>query len=117
MSSPEYIEKTTTGPVAVMSVMPSGPPNMTNNLIQWFLYSIVVSILAAYIAGSALGPEAAYLEVFRFAGCIAFVGYSIALMQNSIWWGRSWCTLFKSMFDGLLYALVTAVAFGWLWPA
>ena len=29
MSSPEYIEKTTAGPVAIMSVMPSGPPNMT----------------------------------------------------------------------------------------
>lgn len=117
MCSPEHIEKMTAGPVAVMSVLPSGPPNMTKNLIQWILYSLVVSIMAAYIAGSALGPEAAYLEVFRFAGCTAFVGYSIALMQNSIWWGRSWTTTFKSMFDGLLYALVTAGAFGWLWPA
>ena len=117
MGSPEYIEKTTTGPVAFMSVRPSGPPNMTNYLIQWFLYSIVVSIIAAYVAGRALGPESAYLEVFRFAGCTAFVGYSIGLLQNSIWWGRSWTTTFKSMFDGLLYSLVTAGAFGWLWPA
>ena len=89
MCSPEHIEKMTAGPVAVMSVLPSGPPNMTKNLTQWILYSLVVSIMAAYIAGSALGPEASYLEVFRFAGCTAFVGYSIALMQNSIWWGRS----------------------------
>ncbi|MCH7691479.1 MAG: hypothetical protein IIA17_10605 [candidate division Zixibacteria bacterium] len=117
MKSPEYIEKTTAGPVAIMSVMPSGPPNMTKNLVQWFLYSIVVSIMAAYVAGRALGPESAYLEVFRFAGITAFVGYSIGLMQNSIWYGRSWCTTFKSMFDGLLYSLVTAGAFGWLWPA
>ena len=115
--SPEYIEKATAGPVAIMSVLPSGPPNMTNNLIQWFIYSIVVSIIAAYVAGRALGPESAYLEVFRFAGITAFVGYSIGLLQNSIWWGRSWTTTFKSMFDGLLYALVTAGAFGWLWPA
>ena len=73
--SPEYIEKTMAGPVAIMSVMPSGPPNMTKNLVQWFLYSIVVSIMAAYVAGRALGPESAYLEVFRFAGITAFVGY------------------------------------------
>jgi len=117
MSSPEYIEKTTAGPVAIMSVMPSRPPNMTNSLIQWFLYSIVVSIIAAYVAGRALGPESSFLAVFRFAGITAFVGYSIGLLQNSIWWGRSWSTTFKSMFDGLLYALVTAGAFGWLWPA
>ena len=117
MCSPEHIEKMKKGPVAFMSVMPSGPPNMTNNLIQWFIYSIIVSIFAAYISSRALGPEAHYLQVFRFVGCTAFVGYSIGLLQNSIWWGRSWCTTFKSMFDGLLYALVTAGAFGWLWPA
>ena len=117
MGSPEYIEKTKAGPVAFMSVMPSGPPVMTSRLMQWFIYSIVVGIMAAYIAGSALGPEAKYLEVFRFAGAVAFVGYSIALLQNSIWYGRSWTTTFKSMFDGLLYSLVTAGTFGWLWPA
>lgn len=117
MGEPDFIEKMTSGPVAFMSVRPSGPPSMTKNLVQWFIYSVVVGILAAYVAGRALGPDAVYLDVFRFAGTTAFVGYSIALMQNSIWFGRSWGTTLKSMFDGLLYSLVTAGAFGWLWPA
>lgn len=116
MGNPEFIEKMTRGPVAFLTVLPSGPPSMGKNLLLWFLYCIVVGIFAAYIAGRALGPEAAYLQVFRLAGCTAFVGYSLALWQNSIWYKRSWSTTLKSTFDGLVYGLLTGGAFGWLWP-
>ena len=116
MGTPEFIEKTTKGPVAFMTVMPSGPPSMTGSLVQWFIYSIVVGVFAAYIAGRALEPGAHYLEVFRFAGATAFVGYAIALLQNSIWYKRPWSTTLKSVFDGFVYALMTAGTFGWLWP-
>ncbi len=116
MKSPEFIEKATKGPVAFMTVMPSGIPGMGKQLVQWFVYCVVVSIFAAYIAGRALGPGADYLAVFRFAGCTAFVGYALALWQNSIWYKRAWSTTLKSTFDGLVYGLLTAGTFGWLWP-
>jgi hypothetical protein len=113
----EFKEKANNGPVALLSVFPStGEPAMGKSLVQWFIYSLIVSIFAAYIASVALEPGAHYLSVFRFAGTTAFVGYSLALMQNSIWYKRSWSATFKSMFDGLLYALFTAGVFGWLWP-
>ena len=89
---------------------------MGKSLVQWFIYSLVVSVFAAYIADIALEPGAHYLAVFRFAGTTAFIGYSLALMQNSIWYKKSWSATFKSMFDGLIYALFTAGVFGWLWP-
>lgn len=119
MSSPEFIEKAVKGPVAFMTVLKSGPPSkgMGRSLVQWFVYAVLVGIFAAYIAGRALGPGAPYLAVFRFAGCVAFAGYSLALLQNSIWYSRSWSATLKSMFDGLIYALVTGGTFGWLWPA
>ncbi|MFQ5640098.1 MAG: hypothetical protein ACE5IR_19130 [bacterium] len=117
MKSPDFIEKTTKGPVAFMTVMESGPPSMGMSLVQWFLYCIVVGIFAAYIAGRALEPGAHYLAVFRFVGCTAFLGYAAALLQNSIWYKRAWSTTLKSTFDGLVYALMTAGTFGWLWPA
>jgi Flp pilus assembly protein TadB len=117
MKSSEFIEKSKQGPVAFMSVRPSGPPAMGKSMVQWFIYCIIVGVFAAYISGRALGPGAHYLQVFRFAGCMAFAGYSLALIQSSIWYGRGWCATLKSMFDGLIYALVTAGAFGWLWPA
>jgi hypothetical protein len=117
MRSPEFKEKLNKGPVAFMTVLKNGPTSMVGGLVLWFVYSIVVGIFAAYITGRALGPGARYLSVFRFAGCVAFAGYSLALLHNSIWYKIKWSTTFKLMFDGLIYALVTAGTFGWLWPA
>jgi len=116
MKSPTFIEKRTRGPVLFMTVLPSGPPSMGASLALWFAYSVIVSVFAAYIAGRALEPGVDYLSVFRFVGASAFMGYSLALMQNSIWWGRNWGMTIRSMIDGLLYALLTAGTFGWLWP-
>lgn len=115
--APDFIEKVKKGPVAFVTVMPSGMPTMGASLIQWFLYCVVVGIFAAYIASRSLGPGAEYLEVFRFTGTIAFIGYGLALLQNSIWYKRSWSATLKSLFDGLIYGLFTAGTFGWLWSA
>ncbi len=117
MKEPEFTAKVNKGPVAFLTVMPSGPPSMGASLVQWFVYCIVVGIFAAYVAGRALGPGAEYLAVFRFVGATAFAGYALALFQNSIWYKRAWSTTLKSIFDGLVYALLTAGTFGWLWPA
>jgi len=117
MKSEEYKEKVIKGPVAFFTMLKSGEQSMTGSLVQWFLYSILISIFSGYIASVALSPGASYLEVFRFAGTTAFAGYSLGLMQNSIWYKRKWSSTLKSMFDGLLYALFTAGTFGWLWPA
>ena len=116
MSTPEYIEKTKKGPVAMMTVMESGPPKLGSTLVLWFLYSIVVGIFAAYIGGRALGPGADYLSVFRFVGTTTFIGYTVGLWQDSIWYKRKWSTTIKNTSDGLIYALFTAGTFGWLWP-
>jgi len=114
--TPAFAEKRTRGPVAFITVVPSGPPSMGKPLAQWFIYSVVVSLFAAYIAGRALAPGVHYLQVFRFVGCTAFIGYSLALWQQSIWYGRPWMTTLKSTIDGLIYGLLTAGTFGWLWP-
>jgi hypothetical protein len=116
MKDPAFMAKMREGPVALITVAPNGPPTIGTSLILWFLYSLVVGVFAAYIAGRALHQGADYLEVFRFAGCTAFAGYSLALVQSSIWARRSWVTTAKAMLDGLLYALLTGGTFGWLWP-
>ena len=116
MGSPEFIEKMKQGPVGMMNIAKSGSTNMGKELTLWFFYSIIVGIFAAYVSGRALEPGAYYLEVFRFVGVTSFLGYSLALLQGSIWFKKSWSSTFKSMFDGLTYALFTAGIFGWLWP-
>ena len=116
MKSPEFAEKMNKGPVLILTVKPNGPFSMSQNLIQWFIYCIVVGIFAAYIASRALPAGADYLHVFQLVGATAFIGYSLALWQISIWYHRAWSTTIKSTVDGLIYALLTAGTFGWLWP-
>jgi hypothetical protein len=126
MNSPEFVEKRSAGPVAIVTVLPGGPPTLSKALTGWFVYSLVVSIFAGYIASRAVGagagipvaaqPQPDYLDIFRFAGTTAFIGYGLGIWQHSIWWGRPWATTAKSTFDALIYALLTAGIFGWLWP-
>jgi hypothetical protein len=116
MKSPEFIEKMKQGPVGIMTIMKRTSPSMVKELLMWFIYAIIVGIFAAYIVSRRVDPGEGYLTVFRFVGVTAFTGYSLALLQNSIWYGRSWSATIKYMFDGLIYALFTAGIFGWLWP-
>lgn len=114
MKDPAFQEKMKRGPVTMLTVMKT--PSMGTSLFQWFVYCVVVSLLAAYVAGRAVSPGGEYLSVFRFAGTTAFVGYSIALWQTSIWYKMAWSTTLKSNIDGLVYGLLTGGVFGWLWP-
>ncbi len=116
MRSPEFLAKLKKGPVMVFTVLPNGMMAMGRALALWFVYIVVVSVFAAYVAGRALPPGARYLAVFRFAGVTAFAGYALALWQFTIWYRRSLGTTIRSTIDGLLFALVTAGTFGWLWP-
>jgi hypothetical protein len=116
MNTPEFQDKMKKGPRVFMTVLPGGPFSMTSNLVNWFLYCIVVGFFTAYVSGVALGPGADYLKVFQVAGCVSFMAYTMALPQASIWYSRNWGTTFRSMIDGLIYGLMTAGAFGWLWP-
>lgn len=116
MNDPAFVEKMKRGPVALLTILPGGPPSMTRPLALWFLLSLIISLTAGYVAARALGPRADYLDVFRFVGTTAFAGYVYGLWQQSIWYGRPWRTTLKSSFDGLVYALLTAGVFGWLWP-
>lgn len=116
-NSEEFKNKMKNGPVAIMTVFPKGEIGMGKQLGLWFLFCIIVSVFAAYVTGNALQPGDSYLSVFRFAGTTAFVGYGLALMQESIWFNKKWSTTFKSLFDALLFALFTAGIFGWLWPS
>jgi Flp pilus assembly protein TadB len=116
MRSPEFTAKRNKGPVMIVTVLPSGSAGMGKELVLWFLFSVVVGVFAAYVAGRALGAGAEYLRVFQLVGATVFIGYSLALWPLAIWYHRSLGTTIRSTVDGLLYALLTAGTFGWLWP-
>ena len=116
MASAEFAEKMKKGPVLILQVMPSGPWPMGRNLSLWLVYLVVVGLFAAYVAGLALPAGADAGRVMKFTGVTAFVGYTAALWQMSIWYRRSLSITVKATVDGAIYSLVTAGLFAWLWP-
>jgi hypothetical protein len=104
------------GPNMKMTVLPSGPMSMRKSLILWFLFTLIVSTLSAFVAGSALPVAAPHMAVFHLVALSAFMGYAVALWQDSIWYARSWAITGRATVDGLIYALLTALMFSWLWP-
>ncbi len=115
MKDPAFLERQKKGPSVIMTVIPSGPPAMGTLLGQWFVYLLIVSIIAAYVTGRTVAPNAEYLVVFRVAGTVAFVGYALAQWPAVIWYRRSQMTTLRATVDGLINGLLTGGIFGWLW--
>lgn len=116
MESPEMRQKFIDGPVGVLNLRRPGPPTMGPMLLQWFVYTLVVSLFVAYVAAHAIPARASYLDVFRIVGAVGFLAYAAGQVPAAIWMGKPWAVAGKEVFDGLLYGLVTAGTFGWLWP-
>jgi hypothetical protein len=114
MSSPEFKAKYARGPSFALTILVD--TSIGRNLVKWFIYSLVIALFAAYVASLVLPAGAPYMTVFRVTGTVAFAGYALALWQNWIWYSRSLGYTVRTTIDGLLYALLTGGAFGWLWP-
>lgn len=116
LQSQAFLDKMRRGPVVTMTVLENRPPALGANLAMWFAYTVVVGVLCAYVAGLVLPVGVSYRLVFRVVSTIAFTAYALALWQMSIWYRRAWGSSLRSTLDGVIYALLTAGAFGWLWP-
>jgi len=116
MRNKEFLAKRERGPIMIATVLKGGPISMGPALLKWFVFCCVVSLFAAYVTGRAHGAGTEYLKVFRTAGTVAFVGYSLGQWPEHIWYQRSLGTTVRNTIDGLIYGLLTAGVFGWLWP-
>jgi hypothetical protein len=116
MKSPEVAAKYKEGPVGFLTIFPSGPPAMGKFLGLWFGYCLLVSFFVAYLTGHTVALGANYLVVFRVAGTAGFLAYGLGHTSDGIWKGQTWSATIKEVVDGLVYGLLTAGTFGWLWP-
>jgi hypothetical protein len=116
MKSPEIAEKFKQGPVGIMIIRPNATINLGPYLAKWFGFCLVVGVFAAYLAGRTLAPGTHYLQVFRVVGATSFMAYGVGYLANGIWKGEPWSVVIKEVIDGLVYAMLTAGTFGWLWP-
>jgi hypothetical protein len=116
IKNPDVVRKFDDGPVAFLTVLPNGLPSLGRSLVLTFIYYLVVGILVAYLASRTVAAGAEYLTVFRVTGTVAWIAYGVAVTQDAIWFGRPWSAVVKQLFDALIYGLVTAGFFSWLWP-
>ena len=116
MQAEAYLKKCSEGPVGILTMRKPGPPTMRKPIAMSFVYYVVISIAVAYVTGRTLAPGADYMRVFQIAGTVAMLAYGGAFFQAAIWFGRPWGPTLKEVGDAIVYGLLTAGAFGWLWP-
>jgi len=116
LGTPEKVQKLTEGPVGILVLRPTGPVKMGGFLGEWFIFLLVISYFTAYVLSRTIPLGAPYLAVFRIAGTVAWMGYAGAEITNAIWRHQPWSVTSKNVIDGLIFGLLTAGVFGWLWP-
>jgi hypothetical protein len=116
LNKPEALKKFEEGPVGFLTVLPTGVPSMGRSMVLSFVFYALVGFVVAYLAGRTLPAGVEYLQAFRVTGTVAWVAYGFAVVPDAIWFGRPWSAIAKQLFDALIYALLTAGTFGWLWP-
>jgi hypothetical protein len=117
MKDPAVLKRYEEGPVAFLTVMRNGPPNMGKALGLWFLMCFLISFVTGYVARHALDPGAVGMEVLRLTGTVAFVGYGFGYFHDSIWQGIPWSNSLRGLLDAAIYALVTGLVFQFFWPS
>ena len=116
MQAPEMQQKFKEGPVAMITIRPSGLPSMGGPLSQWFVLNLVVAVIAGYLACHAVPAGAGFMAVARYISLVTFAAYGVGAISSGIWMGKPWTAVFKELLDAFLYGLVSACAFAWLWP-
>ncbi|MBC8064524.1 MAG: hypothetical protein H7Y17_06825 [Chlorobia bacterium] len=113
MNDPDKKARIAKGPNGVLAIWP-GPVKMGENLILTLLFYIVVGVFVGYIGWHSIDPGSTYLERFRICGAVAFAAHGLGWMSFFIWFkfGKFW----PNLFDSIVYALITAGTFAWLWP-
>ena len=116
MQTPAAQAKYQEGPVGFLTFRANGLPSMGVPLVLWFLFSLAIAFMAAYLASRLLPAGTHYRQVFRVVGTVSFLAYAGGSVQAGIWMGKPWRSVAKDLADGLIYGLLSAGAFGWLWP-
>ena len=114
---PAVVEKFVKGPVAIITVARNGPPAMGKYLGLWFGLCLFVAFVSAYLARHTLTFGADGLTVMRVTGTMAFMGYGVSHISDSIWKQQPWGNTARALLDAAIYAVITGLIFRLLWPS
>jgi hypothetical protein len=117
MGSETMQQKYREGPVGHFTLGPTGVPKMGKFLGQWFVWSLIISVVAAYVATRIYGlhPSRGH-SVAKLIGTITFIAHGFGTVTESIWMMRPWSASAKYILDAALYGVGSGLVFYWLWP-
>ena len=114
MNDPAMQEKRNNNPNGHLTIWP-GQFSMGKNLVLTLLTYIVIGLFVAYVGWHGMeGETPEYMRVFRICGAAAFMAHGLGMLTYMIWFQVK--GFWTYTFDNLVYALLTAGVFGWLWP-
>jgi hypothetical protein len=116
MQKPEMLQKFKEGPTGMLMLMTPGAPSMGKPLALWFLLNLIIAFAVGYLASRTVPFGVSFLAVCRVVGIVTFLAYAGGSVSGAIWMGKPWTSAAKEVLDAFIYGLVSAVAFGWLWP-
>jgi hypothetical protein len=117
MGSDVMLQKYREGPVGHFTLGPNGVPVMGKFLGMWFVWTLIVAAVAAYLAVRVFGLDHAHARgAAKLVGAVTFIGLGFGTVQESIWMMRPWSASAKYLLDAALYAVGSALVFLWLWP-
>ncbi|MGJ8636431.1 MAG: hypothetical protein ACSHX5_06270 [Phycisphaerales bacterium] len=115
MQSDAFKSRWKAGPWGTINVM-SSAPNFPMNLLKCFISYIVIAAMCGYLAGIGLAPGAEYMDVFRVVGTAGILGFCMGSFAGDFFLGKPNRFIITSFIDGVVFALITAGVFAWLWP-
>lgn len=117
MASEAMQQKYREGPVGHFTLGPTGVPNMGKYLTLWFLWSVVVAVVAAYLTSRLIiWDHSQARAAAKLVGAVTFIAHGFGTVQESIWSMRPWGSSVKYLLDAVLYGIGSGLVFFWLWP-
>ena len=104
--------KAQAGTRAFPHLAPGADPGWEIPLLQWFIYLLVISLFAAYLAHIVIAAGAPYPAVFRFICVAALMAYSLGHAHQSIWYRQRWRKTVNYFIDGLMMRVTSGSSAG-----
>ena len=115
-NSPEFKARMDAGPWGSINII-GCKPNFGANLGLVFLFYLVVGVCVAYITSQVCVAGASCGSVFQVACATAILAYCAGGIPGGFFMGKPKRFMFTDFIDGVVYGLITAATFAWLWPA
>jgi ABC-type cobalt transport system substrate-binding protein len=117
MGSEAMLKKYQEGPIGHVLIGPNGAPNMGKYLGMWFVWTLGVAIVAAFVVSQIFGLDPTRARAAaKLVGAITFIAFGFGTVTESIWGMRPWSSSVKHLLDAALYAVGAGLVFYFLWP-